>query len=80
MIDNSNSSDNVISDYDIDSDFEYNFDLNPFNYLLQGIHWLVSLPYDLLTSLSKNAFDRLHRIQKEQAFRRTFKGPACILK
>jgi hypothetical protein len=75
-----NSVDHVISEYNLDSDFEYNFDLNPFTYLLLAIHSLVALPYSLLMRLSKNVSDRLRKVQEEQAFRRTFKGPACILK
>jgi hypothetical protein len=75
-----NSLDHVISEYNLDSDFEYNFDLNPFTYLLLAIHSLVALPYSLLMRLSKNVSDRLRKVQEEQAFRRTFKGPACILK
>ncbi len=70
----------VITASDIDSDFEYNFDLNPFTYLLDGILFLIAVPFSLLSRLLKNNSDRLHRIQRDQAFRRTFKGPACILK
>jgi hypothetical protein len=76
----SKSYENVVSDHDIDSDFEYNFDLNPFTYLLQGIHFLIAQPYGYFVRLSKKVSDRLHRIQQEQAFRRTFKGPACLMR
>jgi hypothetical protein len=76
----SNSSENVVSDHDIDSDFEYNFDLNPFTYLLQGVHFLIVRPYGYFVHLSRNISDRLHRIQQEQAFRGTFKGPACMMR
>ena len=75
-----NSYEHVVSDNDIDSDFEYNFDLNPFTYLLQGIHFLIVRPYGYFVRLSKNISDRLHRIQQEQAYRRTFKGPACLMR
>lgn len=76
----SNRYENVVSDHDVDSDFEYNFDLNPFNYLLQGIHFLIAKPYGFFERLSKNISDNLLRIQQEQAFKRTFKGPACMMR
>ena len=75
----SNRSCKIISDDDRDSDYEYNFDLNPFNYLLQGVHLLVALPFKTLAGLFKHVTDRLHRIQRDQRYRRTFKGPACML-
>jgi hypothetical protein len=65
----SNSYENVVSDHDTDSDFEYNFDLNPFTYLLQGAHCLIVWSYRFFVRLSKNISGRLHRIQEEQAFR-----------
>lgn len=76
----SSSYEHVVSDHDIDSDFEYNFDLNPFTYLLQGIHFFTVHFYGYYVRLSKNISDRLHRVQQEQAFRRTFKGPACMMR
>ena len=76
----SNSFERVVSDHDIDSDFEYNFDLNPFSYLLQGLHLLIAEPYGFFVRLSKKISDRLHIVQQEQAFRRTFKGPACMMR
>jgi hypothetical protein len=74
------SSENIVSDDELNADFEYNFDLKPFNYVLDGIHWAVALPYSLLTHLFQATSEKLHRIQQDQAYRRTFKGPACILK
>lgn len=76
----SSSYEHVVSDHDIDSDFEYNFDLNPFIYLLQGIHFLIVRPYGYSVYLLRKISDRLDRIHQEQAFRRTFKGPACMLR
>lgn len=76
----SNSYENVVSDHDIDSDFEYNFDLNPFTYLVQGIHLSIVQPSRYFVRLLKKISGRLHRIQQEQAFRRTFKGPACMMR
>ena len=76
----SNSYEKVVSDHDIDSDFEYNFDLNPFTYLVEGIHFSLVQPYGYLVRLSKKISAWLHRIQQEQAFRRTFKGPACMIR
>ena len=70
----------VISDQDIDLDFEYNFDLNPFTYLLHGIHLLITQSYRHFLRLSKDISNRLHRVQEEQAYRRTFKGPACMMR
>ena len=75
-----NSHDKVITADDIDSDFEYNFDLNPFTYLIDGLLFLEALPSSLLLRLSRNVSGRLQKIQEEQALRRTFKGPACMLK
>ena len=65
---------------DFNSDFEYNFDLNPFNYLLEGIHLLVSVPFGLAVGLTQKASARLRRIQEEQSYKQTFRGPACMLK
>ena len=76
----SRNPDNIISARDIDYDFEYNFDLNPFNYLLEGIHLLIMVPLSIAVSLTKKASARLHKIQEEQAYRQTFKGPTCMLK
>lgn len=75
-----NSYDKVITSGDIDRDFEYNFDLNPFTYLIDGLLFLVALPYDMLLRLARNVSGRLQKTQEEQALRRTFKGPACMLK
>jgi hypothetical protein len=44
---NKNIPDLVISDEDIDADFEYNFDLKPFNYLLEGLHKLIVSVFSL---------------------------------
>ncbi len=80
MNDFRNSYDKVITARDIDSDFEYNFDLNPFTHLLDGLLFLVALPSSMLVRLSRNVSGRLQKFQQGQALRRTFKGPACILK
>ena len=72
--------DTIISERDIDSDFEYNFDLNPYTYLLEGIHLLIQVPTGIGAGLIKRASGQLHKIKEEQSFRRTFKGPACMLK
>ena len=50
---NKNIPDLLISDEDIDADFEYNFDLNPFNYLLEGLHKLIVLVFSLLSKDKK---------------------------
>jgi hypothetical protein len=70
----------IINDADLDGDFEYNFDVSPFSYLLDGIHWLVTTPYHLATRLFRSMTNRLHTIQKEKGWRRTFKGPSCSLR
>ena len=70
----------TVSAQDINSDFEYNFDLNPFNYLLEGVHLLVSVPFRFTIGLAHKASARLHRIREEQSYKQTFKGPACMLK
>lgn len=62
------------------SDFEYNFDLNPFNYLLEGVHLLVSVPFCFAASVVNKTSARLRRIQEEQSYKQTFRGPACLLK
>lgn len=74
------SSYKTVSARDFNSDFEYNFDLNPFNYLLEGIHLLVSVPFRFTVSVTQKASARLHRIQEEQSYKQTFRGPACMLK
>ena len=43
-------------------------------------HWLIVTPYALLGRVVKNTSERLHKIQKEQGYRRTFKGPVRTLK
>lgn len=68
------------SAHDFNSDFEYNFDLNPFNYLLEGIHLLVTVPFRFTAGLAQKASARLRRIQEEQSYKQTFRGPACMLK
>ncbi|MBT8355237.1 MAG: hypothetical protein HKP52_01430 [Desulfofustis sp.] len=70
----------AVSGNDFNTDFEYNFDLNPFNYLLEGIHLLVSVPFKFAAGLTKKASAGLHRIQEKQSYRKTFKGPVCMLK
>ena len=40
----------TITEADIDRDFEYNFDLNPFTQILDGVHWLIAPPVDLASS------------------------------
>lgn len=65
---------------DLDNDFEYNFDLNPFNFIIDTIHWLVVTPVKVSKYIFNWASARLHRIQADQNYRRTFKGPVCMLK
>ena len=69
-----------VTESDMDNDFEYNFDLSPFNLILDGIHWLVVTPISKIKKIFSWAAARLHTIQKEQNYRRTFKGPVCLLK
>ena len=69
-----------VTAYDFNSDFEYNFDLNPFNYLLEGVHLLVSVPFRFTVGLAQKASARLRRIQEDQSYKRTFRGPVCMLK
>ena len=70
----------AVSTSDLNSDFEYNFDLNPFNYLLEGIHLLVSVPFNFTVNVAQKASARLRRIQEEQSYKQTFRGSACMLK
>ena len=42
-----------ISEEDFDADFEYNFDLNPFNYLLEGLHNLIVSVFALFSEDKK---------------------------
>ncbi|MBT8361074.1 MAG: hypothetical protein HKP41_09555 [Desulfobacterales bacterium] len=53
MKNNKNIPDLVISDEKIDADFEYNFDLNPFDYLLEGLHNLIVLVFSLSSKAKK---------------------------
>ena len=69
-----------VSESDMDNDFEYNFDVTPFNLILDGVHWLVVTTATAVKKTINWAADRLHTIQKEQNYRRTFKGPVCLLK
>ena len=69
-----------VTESDMDNDFEYNFDVSPFNLILDGVHWLVVTPVNTMKKIFNRAAARLHTIQKEQNYRRTFKGPVCLLK
>lgn len=71
---------NRFSQSDLDNEFEYNFDLNPFNLVLDGIHWLIVTPVNIVKYLFNWTLARLHQLQSEQNYRRTFKGPVCMLK
>lgn len=71
---------NSFAQSDLDSDFEYNFDLNPFSFILDTVHWLVVTPVKVSKHVLNWASARLHRIQSDQNYRRTFKGPVCMLK
>ena len=70
----------TIPESDIETDFEYNFDLKPFNYVLDGLHWLVATPIHLALQLFKTGRNKLHTIRAEKGWKRTFKGPACIIR
>ena len=65
-------SNRTITESDLDADFEYNFGLTPFNYLLDGVHWLVVSPYHLVK--------RLFAAKSTQAQNGAFQGPVCLLK
>ena len=80
MNNSSQLTDQVISEYELAPGFDYNFDLTPFRYIIEGIYHAVAIPSSLVTGLYRIVSARLHKIQEDQAFRRTFKGPACILK
>jgi hypothetical protein len=70
----------TITEVDIDRDFEYNFDLNPFTQILDGIHWLIATPVNLASSRARVFAARIQTMREEQSYRRTFKGPVCMLK
>jgi len=70
----------TITEADIDRDFEYNFDLNPFTQILDGVHWLIATPVDLASSKAKAFSARLQARREERSCRRSFKGPVCMLK
>ena len=70
----------TITEADIDRDFEYNFDLNPFTQILDAVHWLIAAPVELLSSKTKAIAARFQAIRDEQNYKRTFKGPVCMLK
>ena len=65
---------------DLDNEFEYNFDLNPFKLVLDGVHWMIVTSVNALKHLVRMASARLHTIQTQQNYRRTFKGPVCMIK
>ena len=69
-----------INEADLDNDFEYNFDLNPFKLILDGSHLLVVTSVNAVKHLVKRASARLRAIQTQQNYRRTFKGPVCMIK
>ena len=62
----------TITQSELDGDFEYNFGLTPFNYLLDGIHWLVTAPY--------HAIKRLIAAKSTRTQKYGFQGPVCLLK
>ena len=68
----------TIPESDIETDFEYNFDLKPFNYVLDGLLWLVAAPFHLAAQSFKAGHKKLHAIREEKGWKRTFKGPACM--
>lgn len=70
----------TISETDIDSDFEYNFALSPFTQLLDGVHWLVTTPLIMVSSIMKLSTARFQTIREQQSYKRSFKGPVCMLK
>jgi ribulose 1,5-bisphosphate carboxylase large subunit-like protein len=70
----------TISEADIDSDSEYNFALTPFTQLLDGVHWLVTTPLIMVNSLMKLSTARFQDMREEHSYKRSFKGPVCMLK
>ena len=70
----------TITEADIDRDFEYNFDLNPFTQIVGTVHWLFATPAELASSKAKAFAARIQAMREEQNYRRTFKGPVCMLK
>ena len=70
----------TITEADIDRDFDYNFDLNPFTQILDGVQWLIATPLNLASSKAKALAARIQAMREEQSYRRTFKGPVCMLK
>ena len=70
----------TIAEADIDSDFEYNFDLKPFNTLLDGVHWLITTPVHAAEHLVGWFSARLRAVREAHDFKRTIKGPVCMLK
>ena len=69
-----------ITDSDIDNDFEYNFDLYPFNSLLFGLHGLIAATYSHSRNLLDTLSVRVSDTRNDLRYRRTFKGPVCMLK
>lgn len=61
-----------VTEENIVSDFEYNFDLQPFNYLIQGIHNLIVIPITFISGLTISLFQRLKNGSHHDPRRHTF--------
>ena len=70
----------TFTEADLDSDFEYNFDLNPYDKLLDGVHWLITTPVIAVRYLIGGFSSRLKATRELNDFKRTIQGPVCMLK
>jgi len=61
-----------VTEENIDSDFEYNFDLQSFNYLVQGIHNLIVIPITFISGLTVSIFQHLKNRIHDDPRRHTF--------
>lgn len=72
MKESNSKSNGNFTEKDIDFDFEYNFDLKPFNYLVQGIHNLVIIPIAFISGLIISLFQHLKNGTHHDPRRHTF--------
>lgn len=70
----------IIRESDLDADFEYNFDVTPFDYIINGIHWLVTTPFHSAAQLVKVVSAQRSNTGSKRVNHNSFSGPYCMLK
>ncbi len=70
----------IIRESAIDADFEYNFDVTPFNHIIDGLHWLAVTPYRSAAHLVKVISGRRRETGRQSVSQHPYSGPYCLLK